>query len=369
MEIDQERMFRAAFRSIKGVGNQHLRHLIAYFGSATIAWGAPEKEYSQLLPSKWTSEVLKARKTIDPWKIGADLMAKDIRLVTPYEPNYPALLLELANAPPLLYYRGSLVGNSEVLAIVGSRQATAYGKASAHLLAREAATQGIIVASGLARGIDTSAHQGAIEGGGGTWAFLGCGLDQVYPRENSGLAKEIVEKGAVISEFPPGTPPLANNFPARNRLISGCSKGVVVVEAAKRSGAMITVDFALEQGREVFAVPGPIFSPLSRGPHSLLRQGAKLIEGINDIKNEFPSLTSGKKEMLVNNASRKNAISEGEEHRLILQLLSDVPLHIDQLAIHSTLPVTTLSLALLELQLEGKIKQLPGQNYVLDRGC
>ncbi|MGC7870519.1 DNA-processing protein DprA [Desulfosporosinus sp. SYSU MS00001] len=373
MEIDNEKLFRAAFRTIKGVGSQHLRLLIAYFGSAVQAWEASQKDYLKIAPQrKWVAEVLKERKRIDPWKIGADLRARNIKVVTPQDRNYPSLLLELTDIPPLLYYQGYLENNSAVLAIVGSRQATAYGKSAARMLARDAAAQGLVVVSGLARGIDTAAHQGALEGHGMTWAFLGCGLDQIYPRENYHLAKEILDKGALISEFPPGTPPLAANFPARNRLISGSSQGVIVVEAAERSGAMITVDFALEQGREVFAVPGPIFSPQSRGPHTLLRQGAKIAEGIEDIWNEcFSSMeaTTVKKGPSEQHTYKRGKSPETDDHRVILQKLSDVPLHIDQLALHSSLSVASLSLALLELQLQGKIKQLPGQNYVLVREC
>lgn len=372
MGKEQEKIVRAAFRTIKGVGSQRLRQLIAYFGSAVKAWEAPQSNYLQVAnQEKWIIEILKVRKDIDPQEIGDSLGKQGIKMIIPDETNYPLLLAELADAPPLLYYRGHLRGNEEVLAIVGSRQATAYGKSAARMLARDAAAKGIIIASGLARGIDTAAHQGALESRGMTWAFLGCGLDRVYPSENRRLAEEILERGALISEFTPGTPPNALHFPARNRLISGCSCGVVVVEAAERSGALITVDFALEQGREVFAVPGPIFSPVSRGPHHLIRQGAKIVEGIEDICNELPawskhlSQVSFNKELLPKNTEGH----DGMDHVLILQQLSDVPLHIDQITIHSTLSVSTISLALLELQLEGKVTQLPGQHYVLAREC
>lgn len=382
MEIDQEKLYRAAFRSIKGVGNRHLRQIIAYFGSAATAWNAPRQDLSQMAPQqKWLEEVVKERELLDPGRIGESLKVQGIKLLTPLEEGYPALLRELADAPPLLYYRGTLKIGSEVLAIVGSRQATAYGKSAARMLAREAAGAGLVVASGLARGIDTAAHQGALEGEGVTWAFLGCGLDQVYPKENTRLAVEILDRGAVISEFSPGTPPLAANFPARNRLISGCSRGVVVVEAAEKSGALITVDFALEQGREVFAVPGPIFSPVSRGSHHLLRQGAKISEGIWDILAEFPEAVKDNlpgndinKRLSTKTGSELNSSetgsgleSENSDYDKILQLLSDLPVHIDQLAVHSSLSAASLSLALLELQLAGRIKQLPGQNYVLSR--
>ena len=369
MGMEQEKIVRAAFRTMKGMGSQHLRQLIAHFGSAVKAWEAPSHKYYQTFNrEKWIEELLKERKNIDAQIIGDQLNQQGIRMVTPDEPDYPSLLAELADAPPILYYRGHLHGDAEVLAIIGSRQATAYGKSAARLLSRDAATKGIVIASGLARGIDTAAHQGVLESGGITWAFLGCGLDRVYPPENQRLAEEILARGALISEFTPGTLPLAAHFPARNRLISGCSRGVVVVEAAERSGALITVDFALDQGREVFAVPGPIFSKVSRGPHHLLRQGAKIVEGIDDILNELPvwteqvSQVSGHKEQL-----GETEPIESTEHLSILQQLSDVPLHIDQITIHSNLPVSSISLALLELQLGGKVLQLPGQHYVLAR--
>ena len=372
MGMEQEKAVRAALRTIKGVGSQHLRQLIAYFGSAVKAWEASQSNYLQIVNSeKWIGEILKARKNIDPLEIGENLSKQGIRMITPDEPDYPPLLAELADAPPLLYYRGHLTGDVEVLAFVGSRQATTYGKSAARVLARDAAAKGIVIASGLARGIDAAAHQGALDSRGITWAFLGCGLDRVYPSENRGLAEAILERGALISEFPPGAPPKAAHFPARNRLISGCSRGVVVVEAAERSGALITVDFALEQGREVFAVPGPIFSPVSRGPHHLIRQGAKIVDGIEDICNELPSWSKQTGKISLNKETLPEELGfPGEtEHGLILQLLSDVPIHIDQITIQSTLPVASISLALLELQLGGKIIQLPGQHYVLARQC
>jgi len=374
MGIEQEKIVRAAFRTITGVGSQRLRQLIAYFGSAAKAWEASASKYLQIPhQEQWIKELLKARQSIDPQRIGDRLIKQGIQIITPGETDYPCLLAELSDAPPLLYYRGHLRGNVEGLAIVGSRKATAYGKAAAKMLARDAAAKGIVITSGLARGIDTAAHQGTLDAGGITWAFLGCGLDQVYPRENQRLAENILEKGALISEFAPGSPPNAIHFPARNRLISGCSRGVVVVEAAERSGALITVDFALEQGREVFAVPGPIFSELSRGPHHLLRQGAKIVEGIDDICNELPAWSNyvGHITLLKGPSARDDegldGVEDVVEYDSILSQLSDVPLHIDQITMNSNLPVSTISLALLELQLGGKVTQLPGQHYVLAR--
>jgi len=372
LSIGQEKLVRATLLTIKGVGSQHLRQLIAYFGSAVKAWEAPQSKYLQVAnQGKWIGEIIKERANLDPREVGESLNKQGILLITPDEPDYPPLLAELADAPPLLYYRGHLRGDTEVLAIVGSRQATAYGKAAARLLARDAVAKGLVISSGLARGIDTAAHLGALEGGGTTWAFLGCGLDRVYPLENQRLAADIVAKGALISEFPPGAPPLAKHFPARNRLISGCSRGVLVVESAEKSGALITVDFALEQGREVFAVPGPIFSKVSRGTHHLLRQGAKIVEEIEDICNEVPEWSNNVCQGSINTAHLLQKKEPPVEIDLgsILEQLSDVPLHIDQITLHSTLHVSSISLALLELQLGGKVIQLPGQHYVLAREC
>lgn len=372
MGIEQEKVVRAAFRTISGVGSQHLRRLIAYFGSAVKAWEAPTSKYIPISNTeKWVMEVVKSREMLDPERVGDALTEQGIMIITPNETDYPRVLAELADAPPLLYYRGKLQGDAEGLAIVGSRQATAYGKAVARILACDAVARGIVIVSGLARGIDTAAHQGAVDSGGVTWAFLGCGLDRIYPLENQKLAERILERGALISEFVPGAPPNAAHFPARNRLISGCSRGVVVVEAAQRSGALITVDFALEQGREVFAVPGPIFSEVSRGPHHLLRQGAKIVEGIEDIFNELPFWSQYVGQITLNKKTRtkEDRGSADKEHESILEQLSDVPLHIDQITIHSTLTGSSISLALLELQLGGKVVQLPGQHYVLARGC
>jgi DNA processing protein len=377
MRIEQEKIVRAALRSITDVGSQRLRQLIAYFGSAIDAWEAPQSSYLQI-PNreKWIDNLLRERTNIEPEEIGDKLFREGIKVAIPGASDYPSLLAELADAPPLLYYRGHLQGDAEGLAVVGSRQATAYGKAAARMLARDAAARGIVIVSGLARGIDSAAHKGALESGGKTWAFLGCGVEHIYPKENWRLAEEIMEKGAVISEFAPGTAPKALHFPARNRLISGCSRGVLVVEAAERSGALITVDFALEQGREVFAVPGPIFSLMSKGTHHLLRQGAKIVEGTDDIWNEIAVWSNPVGRVAFGNNSfqeeKRMTPNEAEhktEHEAILQQLSDVPLHIDQIILQSSLPVSALSLVLLELQLEGKITQLPGQHYVLAREC
>ncbi len=380
--IKAEKQSRAAFRTLPGIGSQRLRMLIAHFGSAQAAWLASIEDYQTWGKAPWALKVLPLRKRIDPALIQERLDLDGILTVIPEEKHYPLLLAELVDAPPILYYKGQLRPSKEALAIVGSRRATAYGKAAAGFLSREVVAKGIVIVSGLARGIDTAAHEGALAGLGETWAFLGSGLDRIYPPENRKLAERIVENGALLSEFTPGTPPEARHFPARNRLISGCSRGVVVVEAAQKSGALITVDFALEQGREVFAIPGPIFSEMSKGTHYLLRLGAKLVEGTEDIWAEIPLWSEASavksKEKLGKNSCNATGpkraeatlnTTDQEISSAVLELLSDIPLHIDQIVLSSTYPAGGIALTLLELQLGGKIEQLPGQCYILARKC
>jgi DNA processing protein len=287
----EEKRYRATIHSISGVGSRKLRQLIARYGSAINAWHHLEGASDLLNEEPWIQQIARKRKELNPEEIEEELINKGIHTIIPEEDGYPPLLRELTDAPPLLYYKGNLSHSKESIAIVGARRATPYGRAAAEAISKELAQNGIIVVSGLARGIDTAAHKGAISGNGITWAVLGCGFNFMYPPENQKLAEEIIEKnGALVSEFMPKMAPEPQLFPMRNRLISGMSRGVVVVEAALKSGALITVDFALEQGREVFAVPGPIFSEQSKGSNNLIRQGAKLIESIQDILQEIPTL-------------------------------------------------------------------------------
>lgn len=399
MTLREDRIYRAAILHIQGIGSQRLRQLLACFGTAKNAWEAREDTESRLEGASWFKKFLLERLKIDPEKIRLKLMQEDISLVALGEKHYPFLLAECQDAPPLLFYRGVLKPHQEGIAVVGARKATPYGKAAASCLARGIAESGYVIVSGLARGIDTAAHQGALAGNGVTWAFLAGGLDSIYPVENIKLARSISEKGALLSEYCPGMRAEAGNFPARNRLISGASRGVVVVEAAGRSGSLITVDFALEQGREVFAVPGPIFSEQSRGTHHLLKMGAKLVENKEDILSEISSSAyflqsryqngfahhkleegnSGKENEEEKNEelniqqekTRRYAKREkrkgNEDWDIILESLSDTPLHIDRLTALCPIPAQQIALGLLELQLAEKIIQMPGQYYVLKR--
>ncbi|NLI93265.1 MAG: DNA-protecting protein DprA [Peptococcaceae bacterium] len=369
MGLEKERVYRAAILSITGIGSQRLRQLIASFGSAEHAWEAETDLFAGFENTPWIKEFFQHRKRIDPITIELSLRKNGISLVMLGEENYPFLLAECPDAPPLLYYKGNLEPKKEGLAIVGSRHATPYGKAAASYLARSIAETDYVVISGLARGIDSAAHKGALEADGITWAFLAGGLDVIYPPENVGLAQTIMQKGALISEYPPGVPPEAGLFPARNRLISGSSRGVIVVEAAERSGSMITVDFALEQGREVFAVPGPIFSKQSRGTHQLLKMGAKLVSDKEDVFSELLFAPQWNKtgEFAGEISNDKRETKQPGKKNEILEILTDVPLHIDRLTAQCSLSPQEIALSLLELQLSGEIVQLPGQNYVLQR--
>ncbi|MEL1134027.1 DNA-processing protein DprA [Desulfitobacterium sp. THU1] len=360
--------------SIQGIGSGKLRRLIARFGNACTAWHHLVEEPGST-EDPWLLQISQKLKELDSSEVEERLHAQGINIVIPEEDGYPELLRQLADAPPLLYYKGQLSPSKESLAIVGARKATPYGRAAAEALAKEIAEERIVVVSGLARGIDTAAHRGALAGQGITWAVMGCGLSFMYPPENQKLSEEIMaNQGLLWSEFAPETPPEPQFFPARNRLISGMSRGVVVVEAALKSGALITVDFALEQGREVFAVPGPIFSQMSRGPNHLIRQGAKLIEGFQDICSEIPAFTEGRgsstpKEtnsiMSTNNGQDKKKPQLSSEQEKVLEMLSDLPCHIDQITLNAKIAPELIPLVLLELQLAGRIEQLPGQLYVL----
>ncbi|HYS54122.1 MAG TPA: DNA-processing protein DprA [Thermoanaerobaculia bacterium] len=275
--------------------------------------------------------------------------------------QYPALLREMVDPPFALFYRGDLsLLQRPMVAMVGSRRASAYGMNAAAHLARQLVSAGVVIVSGLARGIDAASHQAALEGGGKTVAVLGTGIDLVYPRSHSRLSRDIAEHGVVLTEFPPGTPPLAANFPIRNRVISGMTLGTVIVEATSRSGSLITARMAAEQGREVFAVPGSIFASGSEGTHRLIQYGAKLVHDANDILEELPGGLR---------LPEATAPAEPESPlREVLDAFSrEEAMHIDMLASKLGRTVAHISEAVLQLELGGWLKALPGARYVRAR--
>lgn len=301
--------------------------------------------------------------------------ATKIQLLCCDDPLFPSLLLNIHDVPVLLYCLGNLdCFRSPALAIVGSRTPTDYGKGVSAELARQLVGKGFIVVSGLALGIDGQAHKGALEAKGKTIAVLGCGMDVVYPRKHVRLYEQIEKKGLLLSEYPLGTPPEGFRFPARNRIVSGLSLGTVIVEAAVRSGALITARLALEQNREVFAVPGHIDSPKSEGPHRLLRQGATLVRSVEDILAELPPSSYVESVTLSCDQSMLGGVSAGAstalpddlspEEKALMAVIKTDPIDIEQLSESMAQPLNTLHSLLLALELRGLIQQLPGQQYI-----
>ncbi len=281
--------------------------------------------------------------------------------------DYPELLTQLRDPPQLLYVKGNVdTLHLPALAIVGSRNPTNGGERNAFEFSRHMAGCGFCIVSGLAQGIDSAAHRGAIDAGSSTVAFLGHGIDIVYPQSNRELADEIVQSGALVSEYPPGTPPLKAYFPQRNRLISGLSLGTLVVEAARRSGSLITARLAAEQGREVFALPGSIHNPMARGCHQLLRDGAKLVESADDIMAELRPLATHVLQNRMESTSKEvDQKNDDKEYVKLRENLGDDPIGIDELVDASGLTIDQVSSMLLILELDGKIEKLSGGRYAL----
>lgn len=294
------------------------------------------------------------------------LESSDRFVLTLTDPRYPPLLREIPDPPPLLFVQGDVdcLQNWQ-LAVVGSRNPSASGRDSAYEFARYLASGGLHICSGLADGIDAAAHKGALAGGGKTIAVVGTGLDRVYPAKNRDLAHQIAGQGAIVSEFPLGTPPLAENFPRRNRIISGLSLGTLVIEAALKSGSLITARMAMEQSREVFAMPGSIHNPLARGCHQLIREGAKLVETADHIIEELGALAEFAQitDPTANNQPQTLPVGEDTEYQQLFAYLGYDPIHIDELISRSGLTADAVSSMLLLLELQGRVSALPGGRY------
>ncbi|MBW2094858.1 MAG: DNA-protecting protein DprA [Deltaproteobacteria bacterium] len=351
---------------ISGVGNVGCRKLIEHFGSA-------EEIFRSSVPALMEAGELResaARKitekvfSIDPEQEMKRIEQIGARIIPFPDSSYPSLLREIHDPPVLLYSRGKPIPPGQhFIAIVGSRNATDYGRRTAQKIALGLTENGIGISSGLARGVDASAHWGCVRGQGFTIAVLGTGVDIRYPRSNAKLFEKVLEQGAVVSEFPLGTAPEPKNFPMRNRIISGVSRGVVVVEATRQSGSLITAGLALEQGRDVFAVPGSVDSFKSRGPHFLIKQGAKLVEHAEDILSEIGYFYAPDNQGADEDVERPGVRLEPEEKR-VFDCLGPYPMHIDQI-IRSTgcAPGETSSI-LTRLELMGLIIQMPGMMFV-----
>jgi len=351
------------FSLIPGIGRVRLTQLENYFDSLEDAWKATPADLKQAgLDSRSIRATTSWRAKISLEAEMEKLERYGVKVFTWHDPDYPSRLKEIYDVPPILYVRGSLLREDEwCLAVVGTRRATVYGRQVTEEIVADLARSKITIVSGLARGIDSVAHRSALETGGRTIAVFGCGLDIVYPAENANLARRIMQQGAIISEYPLGTKPRADNFPRRNRIMSGLSLGVLVAEASKTSGAMITARLALEQNREVFAIPGSILSPASSGTNHLIQEGAKLVHDYTDILEEL-NLTAVAQQMEI-----KEVIPASDTESLLLKQLSAEPTHIDEVCRSSGLPVATVSSTLTMMEIKGLVKQVGNMNYVLAR--
>ncbi len=362
-----------ALSFVVGVGSRTAAMLIDRFGSPTLVFSAsaPSLESAGL-----------SRETIDAMK-GSETREKALREIeglarlggaalTLANERYPKLLRETYDPPIVIYCLGDVAAalSQPAVAVVGSRRCSTYGRNVAEKLSRELAERGVTIVSGLARGIDSAAHRGALDGHGLTVGVMGTGLDAVYPKENRRLATRIAEQGALITEFPLATPPASQNFPFRNRVISGLGLGVMVVEGAERSGSLITARLAYEQGRDVFAVPGNITSAKSFGPNYLIKDGAKLVQTWRDVVEELPVeikaaiLSAERGEMRTEQARVEEAELSNSERKVLKMLNTDEPVHIDQLISRAGIGLGELMGALLKLEMLDRIRQLPGKSFV-----
>ncbi len=347
---------------IDGLGGESIRRLLIAFGNPIAIFSTPPTTLERIVKAPVAK---RSKQGADPNKIASTLKwleDPNNAVITLADADYPAQLLNIPTPPPLLYFKGCReLLRQPALAVVGSRNATPQGLSNAEAFSEAASNAGLCIVSGMALGIDTAAHHGGLRGSAGSIAVVGTGLDIVYPAKNHPLAHKLAKEGALISEFPLGTPAIGRNFPRRNRIISGMSQGCLVVEAALRSGSLITARQALDQGREVMAIPGSIHSPLSKGCHALIKQGAKLVESTQDILDELnylPLITSK------NSRKHEEFITEQSiENTVLLKHLGYDAVDIDTLCIRSGLTAEVVSAMLLTLELDGQVSSLPGGCY------
>ena len=349
-----------AFNKVVGIGPARLRALLDVCGDIAAAWSASiAAMQAARLDRRSMENLLEARRTINPDREWARTQQAGIHVYTWDSSDYPANLRNIDQPPPVLYARGRLTSQDEwAVALVGTRRASAYGREVAQVLATELARNGITVVSGLALGIDTVVHRSAVEAGGRTLAILGSGVDQIYPPQNRGLAETIAGQGALLSDYPVGTRPEAGNFPPRNRIISGLSRGVVIVEASDKSGALITARFAAEQGREVFAVPGSILHPGSAGCNALIRDGATPLLSVDELL-EALNLTR-----LTEKIDVRQSVPADPQEQKVLACLSAQPSHIDDIVRASALEPAQVSSLLAVMELKGLVRQVGALQYV-----
>jgi len=351
------------FNLVRGIGPARLRALVETFGDIERAWHAPADALRRSgLDRRSLRSFLSARARLDLEREVQRVEAAGVRVFTWEDADYPALLREIHDPPPVLYVRGQLLPEDAwTIAVVGTRRVSVYGREVTHRLVAALARCGLSVVSGLARGIDGVAHQTALETGGRTIAVLGCGVDRIYPPEHRELARNVVRRGALVSEYPLGTMPEARNFPPRNRIISGMSIGVLITEAGQGSGALITADYAAEQGRDVFAVPGSILAAGSAGTNRLIQDGAKMVLEPGDVLQEL-NLT-----MVAEQAEARAVLPASETEAKLLAHLGGEPTHVDELRREVALPIAEVTSTLAMMELKGMVRQVGRMKYVVAR--
>jgi DNA processing protein len=351
------------FNRVRGIGPARLRALLDAFGTIDAAWLAPEDALREVgLDRRSIASLLEVRRRLDLPAELTRLQQAGVQALTWDDPAYPQPLLTINDPPPVLYVRGELRPEDVwSVAVVGTRTASVYGREAARVLATDLSRAGVTIVSGLARGIDAQAHRAALEAGGRTIAVLGSGVDIIYPWEHRKLADEIAARGALVGEYALGTKPEASNFPPRNRIISGLSRGVIVVEAGDRSGALITADFAAEQGRDVFAVPGGIFQRGSKGTNRLIRDGAQPVLSADDVL-ETLNMTA-----VAEHVEARMLLPTDATEAVLWEQLSDDPAHVDEVGRAAGLPIATVSSTLALMELKGLVRQVGGMKYVRAR--
>lgn len=354
------KVYWVGFNLVKGVGAIRLKQILDFFGSLETAWNAPASGLAAAgLPQKVIENFATVKKQVDLEKVMSRIETQGVKVMTWEDSDYPRRLKEINQSPPVLFIKGSInVEDDWAVAVVGTRRVTPYGRQVTAEIAGFLAQNGVSVISGLARGVDAIAHQTALRTGGRTIAVLGSGVDVIYPPEHRKLAGEISEQGALVSDYPLGTQPDGVNFPPRNRIISGLSLATVVVEAGETSGALITAKFAVDQGRDVFAVPGSILTPQSEGTNRLIEQGARPLLKMTEI------LEVLKLEQIPEKQAVRKSIPLSEHENQLMEQLSQEPVHIDELCGLTGLPIHDVSATLTMMELKGLVSHVGGLNYV-----
>jgi len=361
---EHEKCFWIAWSHIESIGPQKFKLLTAYFPDLETAWQAKGYELKRAgLSEKDITTIYSCRDELDPDQLMEKIEQLGLSVITVNDPAYPRRLKEIHSPPSLLYIMGKLPAHLDLaLAVVGTRKTSPYGRTVTPTLVGALARTGVIIVSGLALGIDALSHQAALDAGGQTIAVLGCGLDEIYPMTNRQLAEEIVSRGgALVSEYPPGMPPLKQNFPARNRIISGLSRGVLVIEGSEDSGSLITAKCAIDQNRDVLAVPGNIMSKTSAGPNNLIKMGAKAVTSAEDVLAAL--------DLELAEQFRKNAaiIPASPEEEKLLECIGHEPVHIDEIIQKSKLNTSNINSALTMMEMKGIVRHLGGMYYTRSR--